>query len=99
MSLVGPRPEVPAFVELFKEDYRVILTVKPGITDWAALAYYDEESMLKGFENRDDAYIKHILPGKIALYNKYINDQSILTDLIIIWKTVRSVRVRESVHE
>lgn len=88
MSLVGPRPEVPKFVKLFEEDYKEILQVKPGITDYASLEFKDENELLKGVENPEEVYIKEILPKKIKFYKKYLKEISFTTDLKLILKTI-----------
>lgn len=88
MSLVGPRPEVPKYVNAYKEKYKEILKVKPGITDFAALEYIDEERLLKGAKDPEKIYIEKILPEKIKYYEKYIKQMSFLTDLKIILKTI-----------
>jgi len=88
MSLVGPRPEVPKFVKLFDEDYKEILQVKPGITDYASLEFKDENELLKGAENPEEVYIKEILPKKIEYYKKYLKDISFTTDLKLLLKTI-----------
>jgi lipopolysaccharide/colanic/teichoic acid biosynthesis glycosyltransferase len=72
MSLVGPRPEVPKYVEMFRDDYRTILSVRPGITDPASLKYRDESSVLALASDPEAAYIEQILPEKIALSKTYI---------------------------
>ncbi len=91
MSLVGPRPEVPKYVEMFKKDYEEILKVKPGITDYASLEYKDENKLLKGVENPEEIYIKEILPVKIKYYKRYIKDISFLTDIKLIIKTIMGI--------
>jgi lipopolysaccharide/colanic/teichoic acid biosynthesis glycosyltransferase len=91
MSIVGPRPEVEEFVTLFKEDYKHILSVRPGITDYASIEYRDEESVLAGYEDIRSGYIKEVLPAKIILYKKYIEELSLLTDLKLIFLTVRKI--------
>lgn len=91
MSFVGPRPEVFRYVEIFKEDYQNILKVKPGITDYAAIEYSDEEKVLKKYENSDEGYIKEVLPQKIKLYKKYISEQSFFNDIKIIFKTIYKI--------
>ena len=88
MSLVGPRPEVPKYVNFFKEDYKEILKVKPGITDFASLEYKDENVLLKGTENPEEVYLKEVLPKKIEYYKKYVREMSFLTDLKLILRTV-----------
>src|SRR5262249_47575006 len=71
MSLVGPRPEVPRYVKLFQSDYDAILAVRPGITDFAAIKYRDEEAALAGGD-AERAYVDVVLPDKIALYRRYL---------------------------
>ena len=88
MSIVGPRPEVPKYVEIFKTDYREILKIKPGLTDYASIAFRNEEELLNRHDNIQDGYTQHILPEKIKLYHKYLNDQSFSTDLKIIFRTI-----------
>jgi lipopolysaccharide/colanic/teichoic acid biosynthesis glycosyltransferase len=88
MSLVGPRPEVPEFVELFKADYREVLTVKPGITDFAALRFSDESAVLDGFADPEQGYVSSVLPQKLALYRRYVADVGLATDLKILVATV-----------
>ncbi len=88
MSLVGPRPEVPKYVSAFKEDYKEILKVKPGITDYASIEFKDENRLLKGAENPEEVYIKEILPVKIEYYKKYLRDISFITDIKLILKTI-----------
>ena len=87
MSLVGPRPEVEKYVKLFKEDYKQILQVKPGITDYASIYFRDEESILKNYLNPEEGYVKEVLPQKIKFYKKYLEDISFLIDLKLIFLT------------
>lgn len=89
MSLVGPRPEVPEYVELFKEDYRSILAVRPGITDYAAIRYRDESAVLAGFADPESGYVECVLPRKLELYRRYISDMGLATDIKIILATLR----------
>ena len=70
MSLVGPRPEVQKYVEMFKKDYEEILKVRPGITDYSAIEYRDEEAVLARHSDPQKAYAEKILPAKIVLYKK-----------------------------
>jgi lipopolysaccharide/colanic/teichoic acid biosynthesis glycosyltransferase len=91
MSLVGPRPEVPRFVERFAGDYARILAVRPGITDYAAVEYRDEESLLAAAADRDAAYVELVLPAKIALYHRYLDEMSLKTDLALIFRTLAAV--------
>ncbi len=96
MSLVGPRPEVFEYASRYKEDYDYILKVKPGITDFAALEFIDEEEMLKDAENPEEYYINHILPKKIELYKEYIKRQSFLTDVGILLRTLMRIVRRDA---
>jgi lipopolysaccharide/colanic/teichoic acid biosynthesis glycosyltransferase len=87
MSIVGPRPEVREYVDLYSDDQRLILNVRPGITDFASLAYFDENRLLGESENPKETYIQEIMPAKINLNLKYIQNPTLMTDLKIIWRT------------
>ena len=87
MSLVGPRPEVPKYVQLFRKDYEEILRVHPGITDLASLKYRDEAAILAQSENPEEVYLKRVLPDKIELAKEYIRRSSFLFDLSLILRT------------
>jgi lipopolysaccharide/colanic/teichoic acid biosynthesis glycosyltransferase len=91
MSIVGPRPEVEKYVNARKEDYKVILSVKPGITDYATILFRDEEDIMAKYDNVEEAYLNIVLPQKIALYRIYIDEISFLTDIKIIAKTILKV--------
>ncbi len=91
MSLVGPRPEVEKYVNLYKKDYQEILKVRPGITDISSVIYRDEEAVLKEQPNPDEYYKNILLPRKIQLAKKYVKNQSILLDLKIILATILKV--------
>ena len=88
MSLVGPRPELPRFVELFRREYAEILTVRPGITDLASLKYQDEAKLMGQFTNPEEEYVRSILPDKIRLAREYIECSSIVFDLSLILRTL-----------
>jgi lipopolysaccharide/colanic/teichoic acid biosynthesis glycosyltransferase len=88
MSLVGPRPEVRRFVDLFQRDYEEILSVRPGITDLASLTYRDEADVLAKAENPEEEYIQHVLPDKIRLAKDYLRRSSFLFDLRLIGQTL-----------
>ena len=88
MSLVGPRPESEKYVQLFRDEYREILKVKPGITDYATLEYRNEEEILQGYENPEKGYIEEILPRKLELSKRYLDRRNLWLDLVIILKTV-----------
>lgn len=93
MSVVGPRPEVPKYVGLFRDDYDLILSVRPGITDYAAIKYRDEEEVLGAYRDAEEGYVKKVLPDKIALYRRYLADAGFATDLRIILATVSKIVV------
>lgn len=88
MSLVGPRPEVPRYVELYDAKQEQILLVKPGITDYASIEFRNENDILGKSLNPDKEYIENIMPSKIDLNMKYIKEISLLTDIKIIMKTL-----------
>lgn len=89
MSLVGPRPELIKFVDSQKEAYKKVLSIKPGITDNASIAYRDEEEIMKQYDNKERAYIEEVLPQKIKLYNKYIDNISFINDCKLILQTLK----------
>jgi lipopolysaccharide/colanic/teichoic acid biosynthesis glycosyltransferase len=91
MSLVGPRPEVAEYVNLFHEDYEAILAVRPGMTDFASLEYSDEAALLEQASDPIDEYTHHILPAKIMLEREYVRRASLPVDIALIVRTVLSV--------
>ncbi|WP_196777508.1 sugar transferase [Malaciobacter marinus] len=91
MSLVGPRPEVMKFVKEKKEEYKKVLSVRPGITDNAAIEYRDEETIMKQYENKEKAYLEIVLPQKIKLYYFYIDNISFVNDVKLILKTLKII--------
>ena len=86
MSMVGPRPEDPRYVEDYTPEQRRVLTVRPGITSWASIKYRHEESLLSA-STVDDVYRREIMPRKIALDLQYIDRRSWQIDLQILWQT------------
>ena len=87
MSLVGPRPEVRKYVNLYNSEQKTILDIKPGITDFASIMYYNENEILANSANPEQTYINEIMPIKLELNKQYINEMSFMTDLKIIFKT------------
>ena len=87
MSLVGPRPEVEKYTKLYTEEQRRVLSVRPGITDWASIEYVDENEILGQAEDPDKAYIEQIMPNKIQYNMKWIDNQSICEYFRIIFMT------------
>jgi lipopolysaccharide/colanic/teichoic acid biosynthesis glycosyltransferase len=93
MSIVGPRPEVKEFVDLYTVAQQRILSVKPGITDYASLEYFKENELLGKAADPRKTYIDEIMPAKIELNMKYLNNPGIIQDLGIMWRTfVKMVR-------
>lgn len=88
MSIVGPRPEVPKYVTLYTEEQKEILKVKAGITDYASIYFSKENELLEGKENPEQYYIDEIMPKKIKLNKKYIQEISLMTDIKIIILTI-----------
>lgn len=94
MSLVGPRPEVKKYVVLYNDEQKKVLLVKPGITDYASIEYYNENEILEKSSNPEKTYIEEIMPHKLSLNLKYIQEQSLLTDVKIILKTIKKIIIR-----
>ncbi|MEQ1733398.1 MAG: sugar transferase [Bacteroidia bacterium] len=91
MSLVGPRPEVRKYVSMYTTEQLRVLTVRPGITDLASIAYFDENEILAKSTNPDEDYINVIMPAKLALNMQYIQQQGIATDVKIILNTLAKI--------
>lgn len=88
MSLVGPRPEVPRYVEMFRDDYAQVLAVRPGLTDPASVKYRDEAEQLATAEDPEREYAERILPDKIALAKQYIAEATFFGDIGIVLQTL-----------
>jgi lipopolysaccharide/colanic/teichoic acid biosynthesis glycosyltransferase len=91
MSFVGPRPEVQKYVEMFRDEYAVILKLRPGITDLASIEFSDESAMLGRAADPEREYIEHILPRKMALAKDYVQRSSVWLDLVIIFRTLAKI--------
>ena len=91
MSFVGPRPEVPRYVELYTPYQRQVLLVRPGITDYASIAYRNENDLLAGAEDPERMYIDVIMPDKIELNMKYLREISPLADIRLIFATIAAI--------
>ncbi len=91
MSVVGPRPEVKEYTDLYNEEQREILVVKPGITDYASLAYFDENRLLGDSDDPRRTYIEEIMPAKLELNKKYLQRPTVSHDIVIIGKTIRQI--------
>ena len=97
MSFVGPRPEVLSEVETYNEEEKRIITVKPGITDYASIAFHNEGEILRGSPDPHQAYREKIKPGKLRLALKYVDENSFWVDLKILFATFLTlVNVRRS---
>lgn len=95
MSLVGPRPEVPEYIERYPEAIRKkILSVRPGITDLASIEMVDENEVLAQYKDPRQAYIDVILPLKQTYYIEYVNSKSFIFDLKIICLTIKAILIR-----
>jgi len=91
MSIVGPRPEVRKYVDMYTFDQKKVLSVRPGLTDFASLKFINENELLEQASNPEQYYIKEIMPIKLALNIKYINSISARTDFKIIFLTLLKI--------
>jgi len=92
MSLVGPRPEVPRYVALYPAELREkVLSVRPGITDFASVEYRDEGTLLAQSSDPEQTYREVILPTKLALQARYVDESGVWTDLKLIGRTLRAL--------
>ena len=91
MSVVGPRPEVPKYVALYSAEQLKVLTVLPGLTDYATIEYLDEQKLLGTSENPEQLYVEEVMPAKLDLNLKYIHERSLAVDLKLIFKTIGKI--------
>ena len=91
MSFVGPRPEVKKYVDLYRERYKNVLRVRPGLTDYASLEYISENEILGRSSDPEKTYTDEILPHKLDLADKYVERSSVAEDIRIIWKTLLKI--------
>jgi len=91
MSIVGPRPEVKEYVAQYTSDQLTVLNVKPGITDYASLAFFKENELLAKSENPNKTYLEEIMPAKLALNKKYLLHRTFGQDMKIIWQTLKKI--------
>jgi len=91
MSLVGPRPEVRKYVDMYNTEQLMVLNVKPGITDFASIAYINESELLATANDPEQLYIEKVMPEKLKLNLNYIKEQGFSTDIKIIFKTLKSI--------
>ena len=88
MSLVGPRPEVRKYVDLYDDNQKEILKVRPGITDIASITFKNENDLLSQSPNPEDYYIQEIMPKKISLSLEYVKTRTLIKDIKLIFKTI-----------
>lgn len=91
MSIVGPRPEVKKYVDLYTEEQREVLNIRPGITDNASIYYYNENKILEQQSNPEEYYIKNIMPDKIRLNQVYLSKPTVVNYFRIIFRTIMAV--------
>ncbi|MFX0204074.1 MAG: sugar transferase [Candidatus Hodarchaeota archaeon] len=91
MSIVGPRPEVEKYVLAYSEDFKEIMQIRPGLTDFASIKYRDEENILASQPNAEIYYRDVILPDKLSLAKRYVEQISLDTDLFILRNTLKSI--------
>lgn len=91
MSVVGPRPEVPKYVNLYSDEQLKVLTVLPGLTDFASIEYLDEQKVLGASSDPEKLYIEEVMPSKLSLNLKYINEKSFLLDIKLIFRTLLKI--------
>ena len=94
MSLVGPRPEVRKYVEMYNKEQRRVLSVRPGVTDMASIKYSDETSLMEDAEEMEKIYIDTIMPDKLSLNLEYIDNLSVMNDIKIIFSTLKKVFIK-----
>ena len=91
MSIVGPRPEVRKYVDLYTPEQMRVLSVRPGLTDYASIRYVNENELLATSANPEQTYIQEIMPDKLNLNLKYIDEKSLLTDAKIVLQTIVAI--------
>lgn len=91
MSVVGPRPEVKRYVDMYSDEQLKVLTVHPGLTDYSSLEYVNESELLAQAEDPEKMYIEEIMPAKLKLNLKYIEEKSLSTDISLIFRTILKI--------
>lgn len=94
MSLVGPRPEVRKYVDMYTPEQMRVLTVRPGITSLASIRYRNENDILAAAEDPDRCYIEQVMPDKLAIDLEYVDRASLWNDILLIFSTFREIIVR-----
>ena len=91
MSLVGPRPEVRKYVNLYTDEQLKVLSVRPGITDYASIKYFSESDLLAKSSNPEKTYIEEIMPEKLKINLEYVNKNGFFADMTIVFKTLGKI--------
>jgi lipopolysaccharide/colanic/teichoic acid biosynthesis glycosyltransferase len=91
MSLVGPRPEVRKYVDMYTDEQKKVLNVRPGITDYASIEYSNENELLAKSADPEKTYIEEVMPAKLKLNAKYVAEMGLMTDLKIIFRTIGKI--------
>jgi lipopolysaccharide/colanic/teichoic acid biosynthesis glycosyltransferase len=91
MSIIGPRPEVRRYVDMYSKEQLKVLSVRPGLSDFASIEYINENELLGKSENPEKTYIEEIIPAKLQLNLKYIEQKSFSTDIKLIFKTIEKI--------
>jgi len=91
MSIVGPRPEVRKYVDMYNEEQLTVLNVRPGITDYASIEYHNENELLAKSTEPEKTYIEEVMPAKLKLNLRYISEAGMLTDIRIIFRTLAKI--------
>lgn len=91
MSIVGPRPEVRKYVDMYTPEQMRVLSVRPGLTDIASIQYVHENELLAASDDPEKTYIEEVMPAKLELNLQYIDNQSVLGDIKLIWKTFTAI--------
>jgi len=91
MSIVGPRPEVQKYVDYYSPQQRKVLDLRPGLTDFASLEYFEEAQLLANSPNPEKTYIEVVMPAKLDLNLKYLEEKGLVTDLKIIGQTIGKI--------
>lgn len=91
MSIVGPRPEVRKYVDLYTPEQMKVLTVRPGLTDYASIKYVNENEVLAASDNPEQTYIDEVMPAKLDLNLQYIANQSLTEDIRLIFRTFMAI--------
>ena len=95
MSIVGPRPEVRKYVEMYTPEQMRVLSVRPGLTDYASIRYVNENALLAASNNPEETYIHEIMPDKLKLNLKYVDEQSLWVDIKIMFMTLKAIVARK----